>query len=127
MKIEHPNLVIESPAAGHYIITGLQSGSTQTEEGRLVHPTAVHISPEVPSEVLLAIVEDRKTSAVAVPLAGDAEDLIVAALQEKPLRVGDLSIKTGVPTDDIKSLAGSRFEIAGGWAKVVTPEPKEVA
>jgi hypothetical protein len=122
MKIEHPNLVIESPAPGHYVIIGLPSGSTQTEEGRLVHPEVVHITPDVPDDVLLAIIEDRKLAPVAeVPLDGYAEDRIIAALQDKPLRVNDLASTVSVSANDIKLLAivSNRFEISGGWAKLV--------
>ena len=59
MKTEYENLKVTSPAPGHYIIDGLPSGHTQTEEGRLVHPMSVHIPPTLPSGLLLDIIRDR--------------------------------------------------------------------
>jgi hypothetical protein len=130
MKTQYDNLKVSSPAPGHYIIDGLPTGSTQTEEGRLVYPMSVHIPPSLPSELLLEIVKDR--GAVPGPVAEVAEieagvkdseltleEAIIEELQNGAARIGDLAEKLGVEKDEIKTLAGNGFELGNaGWVKL---------
>jgi len=130
MKTEYDNLKVSSPAPGHYIIEGLPTGQTQTEEGRLVHPMSVHIPPSLPSGLLLEIVNDR--GAVPEPVvevekveAGvkdselTLEEAIIEELQNGAARIGDLAEKLGVEKDEIKALAGNGFELGNaGWVKL---------
>jgi hypothetical protein len=134
MQYEHPHITVSSPAPGHYVIAGLRAGSTSTEEGRLVHPMSVHISPEVPNDLLYAIINDRGAvpGPVTVEDVGGVKDsvietnetgalgLILEALKDKPMRIRDLADKVGVVTvDDIKALAGNGFELGvAGWVKL---------
>lgn len=61
MKYQHPKVVIEQPAPGHYILKGHTPRSVFIEgEGRLCPPDFVHITPEVPTDALEAIIEDRR-------------------------------------------------------------------
>lgn len=87
----------------------------------------VHISPEVPNDLLYAIINDRGAVPGLVvddPVASgvkdsSAADLIVAALQERPLRLKELAEKSGVSAEDIKSLSGAGFDVGnGGWVKL---------
>ena len=88
----------------------------------------VHISPEVPSDLLYAIINDRgavpslveeETVVVSGVKDSSAADLILAALQERPLRLKELAEKSGVSVEKIKSLSGAGFEVGnGGWVKL---------
>ena len=130
MKTQYDNLKVSSPAPGHYIIEGLPTGQTQTEEGRLVHPMSVHIPPSLPSGLLLEIVNDR--GAVPGPVVEvekvqggvkdselTLEEAIIEELQNGAARIGDLAEKLGVEKDEIKALAGNGFELGNaGWVKL---------
>lgn len=63
MKFEHPTVVIDTPAEGHYVIKGHAPRPALTESGYLVPPDTVYISPECPTEALEAIIADRKKGA----------------------------------------------------------------
>lgn len=128
MQYEHPHITVSSPAQGHYIIDGLPSGNTMTDEGRLVHPTAVHIPPTVPSDLLAAILEERGELAGAkvselveeyesiVP-AQTLEERVTIALTAKRGRLNELAEALGVSPDEIRAL--DCVEIAsGGWVKL---------
>ena len=87
----------------------------------------VHISPEVPSDLLYAIINDRgavpglveEGTVVSGVMDSSAADLILAALQERPLRLKELAEKSGVSVEKIKSLSGAGFEVGnGGWVKL---------
>ena len=57
--MDQPNATtIEKPVAGHYII-GFNAQPVMTDDGYLVPPKSCHITPELPSEILLQILEDR--------------------------------------------------------------------
>ena len=57
----HPNIQIDTPIEGHYIVTGHNPRSAfHATVGHLAVSPTLHISPEVPDEVLLAIIADRK-------------------------------------------------------------------
>lgn len=57
---EHPTIVVEFPAPGHYSIRGLPQQSVFVEgEGHIVAPDICYISPAVPDDVLEAILRDR--------------------------------------------------------------------
>ncbi len=133
MDYDHPTLKVSSPAPGHYVIEGLPSASTSTEEGRLVHPLTVHIPPALPSDLLLAIVEDRgdKAGARLVELEDEAGvvkdsyghgfvDTIVDHLKANgPTRIRDLAAAVGVEVDDVKAHAGNGYELgSAGWVKL---------
>jgi|GEM_PF-3335617 len=62
MKYEHPTIHCETPAPGHYLIHGHAPRPVLLGTGYLVPPGTVHISPELPSAVLRAILEDRGES-----------------------------------------------------------------
>jgi len=91
---------------------------------------SIHISPDVPTDLLYAIINDR--GAVPEPVTAEtletfgvkdssAVDLILAALKERPLRLKELAEKSGVTAEDIKSLSGSGFEVGStGWVKLST-------
>jgi hypothetical protein len=141
MKTQYDNLKVSSPAPGHYVIEGLPTGSTQTEEGRLVHPMSVHIPPSLPSGLLMEIVKDRasKTDGLTVEKLQAAqgilevaeiedgvkdseltlEEAIIEELQNGAARIGDLAEKLDVEKDEIKALAGNGFELGNaGWVKL---------
>lgn len=59
MKYEHPTIQCETPAPGHYLISGHAPRPVLLAAGYLVPPGTVHISPELPSALLRAILEDR--------------------------------------------------------------------
>jgi hypothetical protein len=65
MNYEHPSIVIDQPAAGHYVIYGHHPQPARNEEGQTVVPLQqCYISPEVPSDALIAILEERGGAAL---------------------------------------------------------------
>jgi hypothetical protein len=132
MQTQYDNLKVSSPAPGHYIIEGLPTGSTQTEEGRLVHPMSVHIPPSLPSGLLLEIVNDRgavpepvvEVEKVEAGVKGSdskgAVDAIVDHLSVNgATRIRDLANAVGLDVDTIKALDGQGFELGNaGWVKL---------
>lgn len=76
MKYDHPNIAIEVPAPGHFIITGYPCKSVLTESGHVVPPPACYISPEIPTDLLEAIIAERRKSPVV------AKDVDASALEE---------------------------------------------
>jgi hypothetical protein len=60
MNYEHPSIVIDQPAAGHYVIYGHHPQPARNEEGQTVVPLQqCYITPEVPSDALMAILQER--------------------------------------------------------------------
>lgn len=61
MNLEkHPHIHLEQPAPGHYVVTGHKPANVANEKGQTVCPLdTCYIAPEVPSEVLFGILEDR--------------------------------------------------------------------
>lgn len=60
MKYEHPTIKIDSPAPGHYVISGHAPKSVFIEdEGHVVPPRECYITPEVPDEALQAVLDAR--------------------------------------------------------------------
>ena len=94
---------------------------------------SVHISPEVPNDLLYAIINDRGAvpGPVTVEDVGGVKDSVIETnetgplpviwdlLKDKPMRIRDLADKVGVTVDDIKALAGNGFELGvAGWVKL---------
>lgn len=148
MQTQYDNLKVSSPAPGHYIIDGLPAGSTQTEEGRLVHPMSVHIPPSLPSGLLLEIIQDRgepmtlnelgtalEAMATTPPLVveGELEGVKDSVSEKNALldgiiehlknygnsRIGGIAAHLNVDVDAIKALDGQGFELGNaGWVKL---------
>ena len=125
MKYTHPKLIIEEPAPGHYVIRGHNPAAVQTDEGRVVPLDQCYITPEVPSEVLLAILADRGDSGPEGepgPVMGTL-DAILDVLEKGTSRIRDLADAVGCTVEDIKALDGQGFTIGnGGWIKLITEE-----
>ena len=148
MQTQYDNLKVSSPAPGHYIIDGLPAGSTQTEEGRLVHPMSVHIPPSLPSGLLLEIIRDRGEPMTATEILA-RESLAFAEKAANPLvvlesvkdsategnalldgiiehlknygnsRISGIAAHLNVDVDAIKALDGQGFELGNaGWVKL---------
>lgn len=89
MKYDHPTIQLECPAPGHYIVTGHNPRPVPTEKGYVVPSGTVHISPEVPSELLFAILQDRGDFPPLLTISTDeAPEAAPAGEEEKPRRGG---------------------------------------
>jgi hypothetical protein len=85
MTYHHPTIRIEQPAPGHYVISGHNPASVLVPEtGHVVPLGQCYIPPELPSEVLLAIIADRGDAGLAQ--SGDAGE-------RPPLQSGDTGPK----------------------------------
>ena len=70
MKYTHPTIAIDRPAPGHYIISGHAPQPVFVpESGHVVPPRQCYISPEVPSEALQAVLDDRAEAATTTKAA----------------------------------------------------------
>ena len=145
----HGNIVIESPAPGHFVILGHCPASVQTDGGLVVPLDVCYITPEIPSDVLREIVNLREggtpSSTVAPEVASGPEgeagdvgpigepgirmgilDLILNALQGGSVRIRDLADSVGCTVEDIKELDGQGFSIGqAGWVKLNATEGEE--
>lgn len=55
----YPNLIIDTPAPGHYVIYGHKPQPVETDEGRVVPLDQCYITDGIPSELLLDIIKER--------------------------------------------------------------------
>lgn len=84
MKYEKNNIIVVSPAEGHYSITGHNPRPVFVEDvGHIVPPETCYISPEVPSDLLLKIVQERVGDHPAAAVIGDALKSLDALVVEK--------------------------------------------
>lgn len=78
MKYTHQTIKVDEPAAGHFVITGHNPMSARTPEGSKFVPLEVcHIGPQIPTDLLEAIISERKGGAdteKAEPSAGTSTD-----------------------------------------------------
>lgn len=71
MKYKHPTITVTEPAPGHFAIEGHNPRSVFIEgEGHVVPPGTCYISPEIPNELLAAIIEERGGLTVDKPKRG---------------------------------------------------------
>lgn len=94
MKTEHPNLVISTPAPGHFVVSGHNPSSVFIEgEGHVVPMSTCYITPEIPTDVLLRIaatraeegssLSDAITRAIEVLEDADAGDVVTKKKKKK--------------------------------------------
>lgn len=118
MNFDHPTIVIESPAPGHYLIKGHNPRPVLIEDvGHVVPPGEVYISPEVPTEALLAIIEARGDS--AKPDTGDLLSRVKAACADKAVQLKALAEHLGVEPAEIAALEGDEITIGDTGPKWV--------
>jgi len=73
MTYPHPHIVVTSPAPGHYAITGHKPAPIFIEDvGHVVPPMECYISPEIPDDLLLNILEEREKIRAMAPAAVEA-------------------------------------------------------
>ena len=75
MKYQHPTISLDQPVPGQYIITGHAPAAYFIEEvGHVVPGQECHITPEIPSELLQAILDERDETgaALSAQAAGEA-------------------------------------------------------
>ncbi len=130
MKYEHDTVTINEPAPGHYVIGGFRPKPIFIPKvGHVCPQEELHISPEVPTSALVAIIQARSAAALPEPASttggtptGEppahlAE--ILSALATGATRIGDLADALGIDKDAIKALDGQGFHVAsGGWCKL---------
>lgn len=56
---EHPSIVVEQPAPGHFVIRGHNPANVTSAAGQIVPLRECYITEEIPTDLLLAILEDR--------------------------------------------------------------------
>jgi molybdopterin-guanine dinucleotide biosynthesis protein A len=136
----HGNIVIESPAPGHFVILGHCPASVQTDNGLVVPLDVCYISPEIPTDILREIINLRNggtpSSTVAPEVVNDkgegrGEDpstleAILKALEAGNVRIRDLADSIGSTVEEIKELDGQGFSIGqAGWVKLNETEGEE--
>jgi hypothetical protein len=73
---EHPTIAVAQPAPGHYVITGHNPGAVQTAEGQIVPLRECYITPEIPTDLIVQILEDRPDFPPLVEVNPDADALV---------------------------------------------------
>lgn len=150
MKYANTNIVIESPAPGHFVILGHCPATVQTDNGLVVPLDVCYIPPEIPTDLLREIINLREggtpSSAVAPEVVSETEELthvgpngpegdqgpngildaVLAVLNDGNVRIRDLADHVGCTVEDIKELDGQGFGIGNaGWVKLNEKEGEE--
>lgn len=116
MKFDHPTIVIESPAPGHYIIKGHNPRPVYIEDvGHVVPPAEGYISPEVPTEALLAIIAARGES----EKPGDLLSRVKVSCADKAVQLKALAEQLGVTPEEIAALEGPEISVGDTGPKWV--------
>jgi len=130
MKHDHPNITVEEPKPGAFIIAGHRPASFLIPEvGHYAPPLECYIGPEIPADLLRAIADAKDGKApVVAPVAPGANvqtgDITLAervrnVLADGNVRLADLAERLGVDVEDIKSNDGDGFQIGhAGWVKL---------
>jgi hypothetical protein len=91
VKIKHPSIQVETLAPGVHVITGHKPAVVHTEKGIFTPSEALHITPELPSEVLQAILDER----------GDTPEPTFKAEGNFDSAINELEIKIGILENNI--------------------------
>lgn len=131
-----PNVIIDEPHPGTFVIRGHNPNTIDTDEGRIVPLPECYVAPEVPTSALLFILEKRG----ALPVATEPKIIDVTAIESlvietlassagKTLRIAKLAEASGASADDIRSVAtleSCAYEIVtGGWVRLKEKEGAE--
>jgi hypothetical protein len=117
MNYEHPTITVTSPAPGHFVIANLPMCRVSTDEGTVVAPDYCYITPDVPTDLLKAIIAERERTAEAQPL--QASEFIANLTKVGTTRRNDLANEIGVEKEEIRALDGQGFTVqTGGWCKL---------
>lgn len=138
MKYDHPNITVEEPKPGAFIIAGHRPATIFIPEvGHYAPPGECYIGPEIPADLLRAIadIKDGKAAPLNVqPIVvqpGDAgapgttgeigelslAERVCNVLAEGNVRIVDLAERLGVDVDAIKAIDGVQIGHAG-WVKL---------
>ncbi len=147
-----PNVIIDEPHPGTFVIRGHNPNTIDADEGRIVPLPECYVAPEVPTSALLFILEKRGfefaddgSNPVANAVGGstapsslvsgltpeEIESLVIEALAKNDgtMRIGPLAQEILIPDEEIKSASKfepCRFEIvSGGWVKLKKTEGAE--
>lgn len=132
MKYDHPNITVEEPKPGAFIIAGHRPAAFFIPEvGHYAPPGECYIGPEIPADLLRAIADakDGKPAPVQLPETNlgnpdETGDMSLAervrnVLAEGNVRLADLAERLGVDVEAIKAIDGDGFHVAhAGWVKL---------
>ena len=128
MKYDHPNITVEEPKPGAFIIAGHRPAAFFIPEvGHYAPPGECYIGPEIPADLLRAIADAKDGGRPAADLGTglDGQDALLARILGKlreddnaKMRLGDLAAAVGATPTEVKALAGQGhgFELGhAGW------------
>jgi hypothetical protein len=129
MKYDHPNITVEEPKPGAFIIAGHRPATIYIPEvGHYAPPGECYIGPEIPADLLRAIADTKDGNIVVQPgepgTTGEIGELSLAervcnVLAEGNVRIVDLAERLGVDLEAIKAIDGDGFHIGhAGWVKL---------
>jgi hypothetical protein len=78
MKVyEHPSIKITQPAPGHFVLRGHNPQSGRNERGERVVPLEqCYITPEIPDDALIAILEERGARVIPPTKAAELLEIL---------------------------------------------------
>jgi hypothetical protein len=128
MKYDHPNITVEEPKPGAFVIAGHRPASFFIPEvGHYAPPGECYIGPEIPADLLRAIADAKDGGRPAADLDTDldSQDALLARILGKlreddngKMRLGDLAAAVAATPTEVKALAGQGhgFELGhAGW------------
>lgn len=132
MKYDHPNIKVEEPVRGVFIVAGHRPASILLpESGHYVPPAECYIGPEIPADLLRAIADAKdggkpapEPEHVQEPEPDSLLSRILGKMREDDngkMRLGDLAAAVGAAPTEVKELAaqGLGFELGhAGWVKL---------
>lgn len=117
MKFNHPTVIIEEPAPGHFVIKGHNPQSVFIEDvGHVVPPGDCFIPKEVPTEALLAIIEARTPDKLE---PADLLARVKESLKDKAVQLKQLAEQLGVTPEEITALDGPEISVGDTGPKWV--------
>lgn len=129
MNYDHPNLAIEEPYKGYFVVTYTPK-SHATPEGVLVAPGQFIIPPEIPADFLRALANEKDGVTPPQSLVVDTDDTpslavrvsnLLAADSNGKKRMNELVEALGCTADEIKACDGQGFTIGrAGWVTLKT-------
>jgi hypothetical protein len=128
MKYDHPNITVEEPKPGAFVIAGHRPASFFIPEvGHYAPPGECYIGMEIPADLLRAIADAKDGGRPAADLDTDldGQDSLLARILGKlreddngKMRLGDLAAAVAATPTEVKALAGQGhgFELGhAGW------------
>lgn len=122
LKFEHPTVEIQTPAPGHFVIVGHNPASIMVPDvGHVVPSRECYVSPEVPSDALVAVLNERGQCLIQVTPFDDPEDLAALMYERYCFAVGGKAFNGDpLPTWEEFRADGKKAPQSDAWVTIAS-------